>query len=193
MVRLSASSERRDVYDLMVADAHEFTAAGIIVHNCVWAVTELTGNFGADAWLKWAKRKAEQAAADRGEGPAPEPGAAPPGEKPEWTATAAGLVAPGPSPGTWRARSGDGQRDYVIGADGRCPCDAGMHDRQCRHVDAVRLAGGQLPGPADPAERLRQARNAAFRAQSGRDPRRLNPLPFPIRSLRWIHEVMASE
>lgn len=39
----------------------------------VWAVTELTGNFGADAWLAWARRKAMEAAAARGEGPAPEP------------------------------------------------------------------------------------------------------------------------
>jgi phage terminase large subunit-like protein len=32
---------RRDVYDLMVADQHEFVAAGVLVHNCVWAATEL--------------------------------------------------------------------------------------------------------------------------------------------------------
>ncbi len=30
-----------DVYDLMVADAHEFCVNGMIVHNCVWAVTNL--------------------------------------------------------------------------------------------------------------------------------------------------------
>lgn len=29
----------------------------------VWAVTELTGNFGADAWIAWARRKAEEAQA----------------------------------------------------------------------------------------------------------------------------------
>ncbi len=36
----------------------------------VWAVTELTDNFSADAWIAWAKRKAEEAAA----GTSPEPG-----------------------------------------------------------------------------------------------------------------------
>ena len=35
----------------------------------MWAVTELTDNFGADAWIAWAKRKAEEAAA----GQSPEP------------------------------------------------------------------------------------------------------------------------
>lgn len=39
MLRSYADSERRPVYDLTVADAHEFTAAGVIVHNCVWALT----------------------------------------------------------------------------------------------------------------------------------------------------------
>ncbi len=47
----------------------------------VWAVTELTGNFGADAWLQWARKKAEEAARARGELPpeplAPEPEASP--------------------------------------------------------------------------------------------------------------------
>ena len=36
----------------------------------VWAVTELTDNFSADAWIAWAKRKAEEAA--EGTTPAPE-------------------------------------------------------------------------------------------------------------------------
>lgn len=75
----SAGSERRDVYDLMVAEAHEFVAAGVIVHNCVWAVMELTDNFGAAAWLAWAKRKAEEAALDRGEVPAVPAGDTAPG------------------------------------------------------------------------------------------------------------------
>lgn len=34
-----ADGGRRPVYDLTVTDAHEFTAAGLIVHNCVWALT----------------------------------------------------------------------------------------------------------------------------------------------------------
>src|SRR5581483_2495514 len=43
-----ASGERRDVYDLTVADAHEFTASGVIVHNCIWAILHLSGaNQGA--------------------------------------------------------------------------------------------------------------------------------------------------
>jgi len=37
----------------------------------VWAVTELTDNFSADAWIAWAKRKAEEAAAGDAE---PQPG-----------------------------------------------------------------------------------------------------------------------
>lgn len=49
-MRLCVSSERRDVYDLTVADAHEFTASGVIVHNCVYAVSELRG-LSAGNWL----------------------------------------------------------------------------------------------------------------------------------------------
>jgi phage terminase large subunit-like protein len=51
VVRLSAGSERRDVYDLTVADVHEFCASGVIVHNCVWAFTELKGLSAGD-WLE---------------------------------------------------------------------------------------------------------------------------------------------
>jgi predicted phage terminase large subunit-like protein len=125
---------------------------------------------GAQAWLEWARKKALEAAAGRGEGRAPEPSQAeaPPQGDLEWTPTAAGLVAPGPEPGTWRARSSDGQRDYVIGADGKCPCEAGMHGRQCRHAEAVRLAGGMLPQLMTDEEKRRAARNEAFRAMQGR-------------------------
>ena len=42
VLRSIASGERRDVYDLAVADAHEFTASGVIVHNC-WAILHLAG------------------------------------------------------------------------------------------------------------------------------------------------------
>jgi hypothetical protein len=38
VVRSYASAEPQNVYDLTVADAHEFVAAGVIVHNC-WALT----------------------------------------------------------------------------------------------------------------------------------------------------------
>jgi phage terminase large subunit-like protein len=43
-----ASGERRDVYDLTVADVHEFTASGVIVHNCVWALIHLAGSNQGD-------------------------------------------------------------------------------------------------------------------------------------------------
>jgi hypothetical protein len=43
VVRSYARSGRHDVYDLTVADAHEFVASGVIVHNCVWALLHLAG------------------------------------------------------------------------------------------------------------------------------------------------------
>jgi phage terminase large subunit-like protein len=51
VVRLCASGARRDVYDLMVDGDHEFTAAGVIVHNCVWAISELRG-LGVADWAE---------------------------------------------------------------------------------------------------------------------------------------------
>lgn len=127
-----------------------------------WAVTELTDNFGAQAWLNWAKRKAEEAAAARGEVPGTVPVAdAVPG--PDRDAA----VSPGAEAGSWRVRSSDGQRDYVIGPDGRCPCQAGMHGKQCRHVGEAVAAGAKFEVPLSPAEIRRQARNEAFRAQQG--------------------------
>ncbi len=36
VVRISDIAERRPVYDLTVADQHEFFADGLLVHNCVW-------------------------------------------------------------------------------------------------------------------------------------------------------------
>lgn len=118
---------------------------------------------GAQAWLEWARRKAEEAARARGEAPGEAPGAVPvadaaPGQD-------GPLAAPGAEPGTWRVRSSGGQRDYVIGPDGRCPCQAGMHGQKCRHVGEAVAAGAEFTAPATDAERLRQARNAAFRAQ----------------------------
>lgn len=35
------SAGRADVYDLMIQDEHEFFADGHLVHNCVWALTDL--------------------------------------------------------------------------------------------------------------------------------------------------------
>jgi phage terminase large subunit-like protein len=43
--------------------------------GCVWAITELTGNFGGDAWIAWAKRKAEAAAEPPANGAEPHAGA----------------------------------------------------------------------------------------------------------------------
>jgi hypothetical protein len=43
--------ERRDVYDLTVADVHEFTASGVIVHNCVWLLLHLSGT-GQGNWAQ---------------------------------------------------------------------------------------------------------------------------------------------
>ena len=52
VVRSYASSVRQPVYDLTVADAHEFTAAGVIVHNCVWSLTPfLKASFGPPVLL----------------------------------------------------------------------------------------------------------------------------------------------
>lgn len=112
----------------------------------VWAVTELTGNFGADAWIRWAKRKAEEAAAGRGEDPAPEVSEAAAGSGPE-------------PDGSRRVLSSDGHTWYTVTADGRCSCPAGQHGRRCRHVTQP-----QEPQPLDPAAALRAARNEAFRA-----------------------------
>jgi len=41
VVRVYAVKERLPVYDLQVEGCHEFFAGGILVHNCVWALTEL--------------------------------------------------------------------------------------------------------------------------------------------------------
>ena len=122
---------------------------------------------GAAAWLAWAKRKAEAAAS------APTAGTPP-------------AVADGQVPETWRVRSSDGLRDYVIGSDGKCPCPAGIRGRPCRHAALVQAAvarGAQpeaiavpaaaevapepppAPDPADGAEALRSARNAAWQQQ----------------------------
>lgn len=43
VVRVSVAAAAADVYDLTVAEAHEFVAAGVIVHNCVHAIMLGTG------------------------------------------------------------------------------------------------------------------------------------------------------
>lgn len=41
VVRSYAVDAPSDVYDISVQDVHEFVASGVIVHNCVWAFTDL--------------------------------------------------------------------------------------------------------------------------------------------------------
>lgn len=41
MLGRSAVDQPEPVYDLTVADCPEFFANGVLVHNCVWALTEL--------------------------------------------------------------------------------------------------------------------------------------------------------
>jgi phage terminase large subunit-like protein len=53
----------------------------------VWAVTELTGNYSADAWIAWARKKAEAAA----QGPEPSPATATAEAAPEPESPAAPL------------------------------------------------------------------------------------------------------
>jgi len=82
------------VYNLTVRSQPEFYANGLLTHNCtwtpadgtspdrldalVWALTELTDNFGAAAWIAWAKQKAEAAGPRPVEPPSlPEPEPAP--------------------------------------------------------------------------------------------------------------------
>ena len=126
---------------------------------------------GANAWLAWAKRKAEEAtghvapATPAVAGESPKPAGQP-------TLTAAGLVTPTDHPDTWLVRFSDGRRDYAVTPDGACTCQAGAHGRPCRHVTAAQLAsqgaGTAIP-PAvveqiDPVAARKRARDAAFRA-----------------------------
>lgn len=50
MERSFAGDVKVPVYDLTVADAHEFVANGVIVHNCVWAFYDLKDLIGG-SWL----------------------------------------------------------------------------------------------------------------------------------------------
>lgn len=66
MLGVFAVSERVPVYDLMVEGEHEFFANGLLVHNCVWALTELMlgEKIGYDTTLGWVGKS------DDGEGEA---------------------------------------------------------------------------------------------------------------------------
>lgn len=138
----------------------------------------MDGDTGAERWIEWARRKAEAAAG------IPPPEASPAGKAAPLASftgdqavkaralIAAGAVTPGSDPGTWRVTSSDGRRDYVVAADGRCPCPAGMHGRPCKHSLAVRLAAAGAAQETAPLEGIvldhaaarKLARDAAWRA-----------------------------
>jgi hypothetical protein len=46
------------VYNLEVEGEHEYFAEGILVHNCVWALTELAA--GTDGWAGYVKQAATE-------------------------------------------------------------------------------------------------------------------------------------
>lgn len=122
---------------------------------------------GAQAWIAWAKRKAEQAAQDAApelaavpepESPPvaslaapspPEPApqlapvrySAPQMEKARTLAACGGLVATG-EPGTWRVTG----KGYTV-TEGSCTCVAGMRGRACYHRAAVSLLAALVPEP----------------------------------------------
>jgi hypothetical protein len=50
------------VYNLEVEGEHEYFANSILVHNCVWALTELAG--GTDGWAGFVRSEAKDAAAE---------------------------------------------------------------------------------------------------------------------------------
>lgn len=144
---------------------------------------------GAAAWIAWAKRKAEEAAARAGGELPAEPEAEPAGASPVQSpppatfspaqlADARQLIAAGRitaipgEPGVYQAASSRPGVTCRVTADS-CDCPAGQHSRPCKHRAAAVLAGA-LASPAEataelsPAEILKQARDAAFRAQRWR-------------------------
>jgi predicted phage terminase large subunit-like protein len=150
----------------------------------------LDGN-GAQAWIAWAKRKAEEATA----GPAAEvaPEAAEPPEKPPPAVFSAaqerdaraligrGGIAAAGEPGVF-AVAGSRSRRYLVTA-GSCECPAGVRMRPCKHRLAVIILTAApaaevpraTPGPPedsapqlslqDAADARKQARDAAWRQQ----------------------------
>jgi len=54
----SSAGGKEDVYNLEVEGKHEYFANGILVHNCVWCLTELAGfdSIASDDVLKDAIR-----------------------------------------------------------------------------------------------------------------------------------------
>ena len=64
VVQRSGVEKLMDVYDLQIDGEHEFFANGFLVHNCVWALTELavTTSPGANILEYWKQREAEELA-----------------------------------------------------------------------------------------------------------------------------------
>lgn len=61
---LIVEKERRPVYDLTVDGEHEFFADGFLVHNCVWALTDLMLGNDAEAWISYYGKLAAAAHAE---------------------------------------------------------------------------------------------------------------------------------
>lgn len=131
---------------------------------------------GAQAWIDWAKRKAEAAAADG----TPDPGAVrasqslPPPRAPSVAEAvkARALIAGGSvtptGDGAYQVTSSSGRGSYLVTADGACNCPAGQHGKPCKHALAARLAaaGGPAAQVTETPEQARQrVRNAMFAQQ----------------------------
>jgi predicted phage terminase large subunit-like protein len=103
---------------------------------------------GAQAWIAWAKRKAEEAA--QSEADAPTPAAPAPADSNGNGQPVApdGVLVP----------SSSGNGTYLVTPDGRCSCPAGTYGKPCRHLAAA--------GVETPQQRLQNARQAAFLAAS---------------------------
>lgn len=56
-----SASRVAPVYNLHVEDTHEFFANGILVHNCIWAVTDLALEGSGANWVEYYRRLSEEA------------------------------------------------------------------------------------------------------------------------------------
>jgi hypothetical protein len=161
----ASDSGPHDVYNLTVDGEREFYAGGVLVHNCDAArylLINLGG--GAQSWIDWAKRKAEAAAAGT----------------PDLAAAAHRARLANPGPDLAKCRKPDCDRLVSAGAAYCCvPCteaaagryEIRAHSGGCDERAAERgvpVALAEPEAPLSPAEQLRQARTAAYRAQQGR-------------------------
>lgn len=155
------------------------TDAGDAVVQSVWEE-----GFGANAWIDWARKKAELTQAEAADGSEAAPGQEPepttlppppPVFSPAQLADARRLIASGGltptgTPGEYRAASSNGAGSYLVTADS-CQCLAGSHGKPCKHRAAVMLSPADGNGavvPVSPAAARQAARNEAFRAQRWR-------------------------